>query len=394
MRKNKSVAALAVAMAVAVSVAGCGNSSTSASSGSVAASEKTEETVIEVEPEPEAPKPLEFTPIEVKTPINNDIHISKYLEATLSDGRSKYERAKSYAESLNLQPYLDENGNQMTLPVFGNKIYAMSRHTIDNGDETIPVILSGVEVMNVNDDMTPFYPHMTKCIREEGTGERLYYYESAAEYDHARLCRQVGQRILNGEVEAPERCVILNGSLVDTLHYNVEEDGTITVSLRALATTYDPGTEFLEEWQVLNVPAPYANAVGVPCTETANRGLEQREYYQIQEDNTYTFDSFDSGNAGVFTLPVGTEFVMPVEDIASIYDWDFWIADNVLKVETDTLDDTAIENFRYTDSRGHEPNDYPEDAEYTWGMSEDGIHYHFFIDADGYHNEFNTITYD
>ena len=37
--------------------------------------------------------------------------------------------------------------------------------------------------------------------------------------------------------------------------------------------------------------------------------------------------------------------VMPIEDIARIFGWDFWYNDNILSVVTDSLDDTNEENF-------------------------------------------------
>lgn len=45
------------------------------------------------------------------------------------------------------------------------------------------------------------------------------------------------------------------------------------------------------------------------------------------------------------TLAQDNTFTMPIEDVSRIFGWEFWYNDNILKVVTDSLDDTNPNNF-------------------------------------------------
>lgn len=45
------------------------------------------------------------------------------------------------------------------------------------------------------------------------------------------------------------------------------------------------------------------------------------------------------------TLAQDNTFTMPIEDVSRIFGWEFWYNDNILKVVTDSLDDTNPDNF-------------------------------------------------
>lgn len=45
------------------------------------------------------------------------------------------------------------------------------------------------------------------------------------------------------------------------------------------------------------------------------------------------------------TLAQDNTFTMPIEDVSRIFGWEFWYSDNILKVVTDSLDDTNPNNF-------------------------------------------------
>ena len=65
---------------------------------------------------------------------------------------------------------------------------------------------------------------------------------------------------------------------------------------------------------------------------------------------------------------------MSVKTISRIFGWEFWIGDNVLKVVTDSLDDTNIDNFYWREINTEvesyelselEPKDELEESETT-----------------------------
>ena len=189
------------------------------------------------------------------------------------------------------------------------------------------------------------YPSDYAQLRKEGTCERLYIYTSKDAYDQAVKNRNNGQAILNGDQAAPMHCVILNGSLVPNLKFRTNDDGRLCVSLRELAEAYDTNTEFDDVAHLLTVPTIYGECIYIP-TKGALHNISK--YFEISNsDKTFVFTNRNTCELwkDTFTLADDDDMVMPIEDIARIFGWDFWYNDNILSVVTDSLDDTNEENF-------------------------------------------------
>ena len=162
-------------------------------------------------------------------------------------------------------------------------------------------------------------------------------------YDQAVKNRNNGQAILNGDQAAPMHCVILNGSLVPNLKFSTNDDGRLCVSLRELAEAYDTNTEFDDVAHLLTVPTIYGECIYIP-TKGALHNISK--YFEISNsDKTFVFTNRNTCELwkDTFTLADDDDMVMPIEDIARIFGWDFWYNDNILSVVTDSLDDTNEE---------------------------------------------------
>lgn len=238
--------------------------------------------------------------------------------------------------------YYDENGNYIET-TSDNSENASSPLIDDNLQKCI---ISGVEIFDIDNLSNEIeYPSDYAQLRKEGTCERLYIYASKDAYDQAVKNRDDGQDILNGDKAAPMHCVILNGSLVPSLKFSINDDGRLCISLRELAEAYDTNTEFDDVAHLLTVPTIYGECIYIP-TKGALHNIS--EYFEISNsDKTFVFTNRNTCEfwKDTFTLADDDDMVMPIEDIARILGWDFWYNDNILSVVTDSLDDTNKENF-------------------------------------------------
>lgn len=211
-------------------------------------------------------------------------------------------------------------------------------------------IISGYEVFDLNNASDEIeYPNDTTQLRKEKTCERIYIYNSQDEYDAAVKNREDGQAILNGEEAAPERCVILNGSIVPNLQYEVGDDGKIRISMRDLANAYSSKTIYSEESHILYVPMVYQNTAKFPTKDTPQSALDDLNISEVvnPDEGTFTYTSTISMDLwnDTFELPQDDTYMMPIEHISRILGWEFWTGDNVLKIVSDELDDTNPDNF-------------------------------------------------
>ena len=238
--------------------------------------------------------------------------------------------------------YYDENGNYVETTSETNKD-SSSPLIAENLQKCI---ISGMEIFDIDNLSNEIeYPSDYAQLRKEGTCERLYIYISKDAYDQAVKNRNNGQAILNGDQAAPMHCVILNGSLVPNLKFSTNDDGRLCVSLRELAEAYDTNTEFDDVAHLLTVPTIYGECIYIP-TKGALHNISK--YFEISNsDKTFVFTNRNTCELwkDTFTLADDDDMVMPIEDIARIFGWDFWYNDNILSVVTDSLDDTNEENF-------------------------------------------------
>lgn len=238
--------------------------------------------------------------------------------------------------------YYDENGNYVETASDTNK--DSSSPLIDENLQKC--IISGAEIFDIDNFSNEIeYPSDYAQLRKEGTCERLYIYTSKDTYDQAVKNRNDGQAILNGDQAAPMHCVILNGSLVPNLKFSTNDDGRLCISLRELAEAYDTNTEFDDVAHLLTVPTIYGECIYIP-TKGALHNISK--YFEISNsDKTFVFTNRNTCELwkDTFTLADDDDMVMPIEDIARIFGWDFWYNDNILSVVTDSLDDTNEENF-------------------------------------------------
>lgn len=269
--------------------------------------------------------------------------VGEMPDATGDDSSSTEEVTTETTTSTDTSSgYIDENGNYVEDTTAGDA--ASSSSTLSDTDQKC--IVSGEEVFdldNYSDEIQ--YPSDFSQLRKEGTCERLYVYHTKEEYEQAIKNRKNGQAILTGEMDAPIKSVILNGSLVPKLNYSINSDGRLCVSLRALAEAYDSNTEYDDVEHLLIVPITYGERIYIPVKGILHNASE---YYQIDNtNNTFVFTSKKPPEiwTDTFSLATTSDVVMPVEDIARILGWDFWYGDNVLSVVTDSLDDTKEENI-------------------------------------------------
>lgn len=143
----------------------------------------------------------------------------------------------------------------------------------------------------------------------------------------------------------PSGCVILNGSLVPGMHFSINSDGRLCVSVRALAEAYDSNTQYAEDAGLLYVPITYGHWEYVPSARALTKASE---YFEIHGDRkTFKYTSRNTSDAWTDTMTLAQDntFTMPIEDVSRIFGWEFWYNDNILKVVTDSLDDTNPNNF-------------------------------------------------
>ena len=172
-----------------------------------------------------------------------------------------------------------------------------------------------------------------------------YIYKTKESYDQAVKNRKNGQAILQGKMDAPIRCVILNGSLVPDLKYTINSDGRMCVSLRALSEAFDSNTDYDTTAHLLAVPETFGECAFIPA-KGALYNISQ--YFNVNNSNN-TFDFISTKPPEIWTdtfaLPTVDDVVMPVSDISRILGWEFSYTDNILNVVTDSLDDTKEENL-------------------------------------------------
>ena len=207
-------------------------------------------------------------------------------------------------------------------------------------------IVSGEEVYDIDNLTNEIeYPTDFAQLRKEGSCERIYIYKTKESYDQAVKNRKNGQAILQGKMDAPIRCVILNGSLVPDLKYTINSDGRMCVSLRALSEAFDSNTDYDTTAHLLAVPETFGECAFIPA-KGALYNISQ--YFNVNNSNN-TFDFISTKPPEIWTdtfaLPTADDVVMPVSDISRILGWEFSYTDNILNVVTDSLDDTKEENL-------------------------------------------------
>ena len=325
-------------------LAGC--SKEEAKSETVSSSANSVEPKATAEPAatPEPRKELTLTKLDVKEP--NNIAVNGYLELPTVDG-PYWQIVEDRLSSKNLEVYHKDGEENWTTAIFsGHTVYD---YVADDGSLQ-KCIISGYEVFDLNNASDEIeYPNDTTQLRKETTCERIYIYNNQDEYDAAVKNREEGQAILNGEEVAPERCVILNGSIVPNLQYEVGDDGKIRISMRDLANAYSSKTIYIEENHILYVPMVYQYTAKFPTKDTPQSVLDNLNISEVvnPDDDTFTYTSTISMDLwnDTFELPQDDTYMMPIEHISRILGWEFWTGDNVLKIVSDELDDTNPDNF-------------------------------------------------
>lgn len=240
--------------------------------------------------------------------------------------------------------HFDADGNYVVDRVSTTGYDDSNGYSID--DEYLKCIVSGEEVYELDKDSLAIdYPTDFSQLRKEGSCERLYIFSSQEDYDQAIKNREDGQAILKGEKTAPTKCVILNGSLMPGMHFSINSDGRLCVSVRALAEAYDSNTQYAEDAGLLYVPITYGHWEYVPSARALTKASE---YFEIHGDRkTFKYTSRNTSYAWTDTMTLAQDntFTMPIEDVSRIFGWEFWYNDNILKVVTDSLDDTNPDNF-------------------------------------------------
>ena len=93
------------------------------------------------------------------------------------------------------------------------------------------------------------------------------------------------------------------------------------------------------------MPITYGHWEYVPSARALTKASE---YFEIRGDKkTFKYTSRNTSDAWTDTMTLAQDntFTMPIEDVSRIFGWEFWYNDNILKVVTDSLDDTNPDNF-------------------------------------------------
>lgn len=281
----------------------------------------------------------DFTPPvlnEITVPEPNNLGKSGYLEIEMFDGRKRVDVYREVLESKQLTPYLQN----------GNEVFTETGHRIYVDSEGQKCVVSGVDVIPANG----FIPdtRMSVKLRKEGTAERVRVFTDEAAYQTAVENYKVGQDILQGKVECPENCVILNGVYLPDVHFEKEDNGSINISLRQLAEADDENSGFFDFEGWVSVAVDLRN-VDIPTDVSID---EVKHYFDVEEDE-YTDEGGtwvykDTGAAmwsDTFVLPKTDQAIMPIEDIARIFGWHFYVGDGIVSVVTNELDNNN--NFVY-----------------------------------------------
>lgn len=343
-KKIYKITASVLTVSLCFALAGCSKEEAKSETVSSSANGVEPEATAEPAVTPEPSKELTLTKLDVKEP--NNIAVNGYLELPTVDG-PYWQIVEDRLNSKNLEVYHKDGEEDWTTAIFsGHTVYD---YVMDDGSLQ-KCIISGYEVFDLNNASDEIeYPNDTTQLRKEKTCERIYIYNSQDEYDAAVKNREDGQAILNGEEAAPERCVILNGSIVPNLQYEVGDDGKIRISMRDLANAYSSKTIYSEESHILYVPMVYQYTAKFPTKDTPQSALDDLNISEVvnPDEGTFTYTSTISMDLwnDTFELPQDDTYMMPIEHISRILGWEFWTGDNVLKIVSDELDDTNPDNF-------------------------------------------------
>lgn len=343
-KKIYKITASVLTVSLCFALAGCSKEEAKSETVSSSANGVEPEATAEPAVTPEPSKELTLTKLDVKEP--NNIAVNGYLELPTVDG--PYCKSLKTDSTARILKCIIRTEKRIGRRPFFLGILFMIMLWMDGSLQKC--IISGYEVFDLNNASDEIeYPNDTTQLRKEKTCERIYIYNSQDEYDAAVKNREDGQAILNGEEAAPERCVILNGSIVPNLQYEVGDDGKIRISMRDLANAYSSKTIYSEESHILYVPMVYQNTAKFPTKDTPQSALDDLNISEVvnPDEGTFTYTSTISMDLwnDTFELPQDDTYMMPIEHISRILGWEFWTGDNVLKIVSDELDDTNPDNF-------------------------------------------------
>lgn len=270
------------------------------------------------------------------TDLDNNIGKVGYDEQQMVGGQTRLEVYRDVLKNYNLIPYTTDSGEEVTIAT-GHRVYVKADDA--SGQE---YIISGVDPIPVEHGLPD--TQMTVKLRAEGTCERVRVFTSDENLGRAQAAWGRGQAILAGEEPAPEHCVILNGSLLDT-KWERGEDGRVYLPMTDVAEAYDEQSEFYDVEGWLNV-ATDLQFVILPTALMPDIALEHFEV----SDGTWRYASEKPPVwSDRFYLPQTDKTEMPIEDISRILGWKIYTNAEIVSIVTSELD--VNDNFALIESR-------------------------------------------
>lgn len=252
-------------------------------------------------------------------------------------GRSDYfsiDRMKMLKEMqldyLQLEPLVDEVG----LPVryyLGHQIYQSQA----NGGQ---YILSGETVLPISgegdNDAYGF-------IREEETGRLYHMFGNEHDLQNFLDSWDAGQKILNGEADARENAIILDGRLTD-YHYDIEQ-GQICFDLSKVAPLISNATVYDSTMGYIDVYVNDCTFVRVPTTMANPMMQENLEISGAR----FRFKSWNGEDFECWG-PVldASEPLITAKDASMMFGWRFYTDGQTLSIVTDPLNVTDLAAIR------------------------------------------------
>lgn len=252
-------------------------------------------------------------------------------------GRSDYfsvDRMKMLKEMqldyLQLEPLVDEAG----LPVryyLGHQIYQSQA----NGGQ---YILSGETVLPISgegdNDAYGF-------IREEETGRLYHMFGNEHDLQNFLDSWDAGQKILNGEADAGENAIILDGRLTDC-QYSIEQ-GQFRFDLSKIAPLISNATMYDSTMGYIDVYVNDCTFVRVPTT-MANPMMQ--ENLEIS-GGRFKFKSWNGEDFECWG-PVldASEPLITAKDASMMFGWRFYTDGQTLSIVTDPLNVTDLAAIR------------------------------------------------
>ncbi|MEG1640645.1 MAG: hypothetical protein RR415_12745 [Ruthenibacterium sp.] len=251
---------------------------------------------------------------------------SGILENRIDDKTTVRERRQIDRSKLNA--LVDDNGEGIKT-ASGHQIYQY-----EINDETSQVILSGYRPVTVqNARITDTVALQT--LRKEDTCDRVYLFHNKDAFEAKQKSWDEGAALLKDEAIPDGRFIIVNGCLISDIETVTDDEGSLCVPIRSIATRCVPPSVYDDVYLFLTVSASDNNLIQIP---SENVDFSVQEYLKVNGDK-WTYDCpYYPQWSDEFCIPVGDDMLMPVSDVSRIFGWKVYTCGNAVHIVTDDTD--------------------------------------------------------